>query len=477
MSVTGTPTQLAASVTTLANLGGLPDDAYKDGDFAYVQSSRATYQLDRTSTATPSSVAVDTFSGNGQWVFFQASTSWQTQATWYIDPAAGDDENDGATTTTALATWAEFTRRLEAISLVTTVTILSNIAEPLLGQFRGLNTTATLSIVGNPTILATATGTTFADPVRSGAQSPGTMTAGNIADFTPYLGKILRSPANSYAPVLAISGVAPLLPYWTTEAPVPVQTPPANGTDIEVLDLVTAPTIGIDAVDLPLFVRTLKFTSTDFPSAPWISSTNTRGGYFTACEFTSSLHAPTPIYLIGCYLTGSGAIAPDIIARFMGGGSRNRAIFHSSSSTLSFQGFIVYGGSGVTIGNPGGYGELARISTGGSSLGLGIFAATSNAITIGSMAFASFQSLFGSGNTGYGLVASNGAQVYCVATPTITGGSGDLQVNAAATAIPPLTAAGAVPAASALTTWAQWAAAPFSRNVVSYTNGTRVIGT
>ena len=462
---------------TSAALADYDDRLVENGGVVFVESYRDYFQkiVESPAPAAASGTIVPTSTGDGGWYRLGiASPTWGAQATWYIDPLTGDDENDGGTTGTALATWAEFTRRLEAISLVTTVTILSNITEPLLGRFRGLNTTATLSVVGNPTILATATGTTFTDPVRSGAQSPGTMTAGNIADFTAYLGKILRSPANSYAPILAISGVAPLLPYWTTEAS--LHTLPADGTAIEVLEIVTAPTVGIDAVDLPLFIRTLKFTSTDFPSAPWASSSSTRGVYFAACEFASYIHAPTPIYLFGCYLTGSGAMVPISIIRLVGGGSRNRTIFLSSPGTLYFEGFIVYGGAGVTIGNAGGYSDLARITAGGTSLGLGIFAATSTALTVGSMAYASFQSLYGSGNTGWGLVASNGAQVYLASTPTITGGSGDLQVNAAATAIPALTAGVAVPAAQPLTTWTHWSGT-FARNVVSYTNGTRVIGT
>lgn len=41
-----------------------------------------------------------------------------------------------------------------------------------------------------------------------------------------------------------------------------------------------------------------------------------------------------------------------------------------------------------------------------------------------------------------------------------------------ATAISPLVAGGAVPAASPLTTWAHWAGAPFNKYVFNYSNGT-----
>jgi hypothetical protein len=124
-AVSGSPTQLAASVTTLANLGGLPDDAFKNGDLAYVESTRATYQLDRTAALTPSSRAVDAFSGNGQWLFFKSSDSWASETVWYINSDTGDDENEGTSATTALETYAELRARLSfgpAFSCVVYVT-------------------------------------------------------------------------------------------------------------------------------------------------------------------------------------------------------------------------------------------------------------------------------------------------------------------------------------------------------------------
>ena len=71
MSVSGTITQLAASVATPADLTGLPDDAFLDGDFAFVASlgRSGTFQLDRASQATPDNVnVIATYTGNGVWV-------------------------------------------------------------------------------------------------------------------------------------------------------------------------------------------------------------------------------------------------------------------------------------------------------------------------------------------------------------------------------------------------------------------------
>ena len=45
---------------------------------------------------------------------------------------------------------------------------------------------------------------------------------------------------------------------------------------------------------------------------------------------------------------------------------------------------------------------------------------------------------------------------------------------AVGTAIPPLTGGAVTPAASALTSWANWAAAPFNSYVMSYRTGARI---
>lgn len=106
-----------------------------------------------------------------------------------------------------------------------------------------------------------------------------------------------------------------------------------------------------------------------------------------------------------------------------------------------------------------------------SGLGLGVFSSAGNGIEVGAGAIITGANLYGASNGGYGITVNYGGKVQVTAAPTITGTSGDLQFCGAATAIPPLTGGAAVPAASALATWAQWAAAPFNSKVVNYSNG------
>ncbi len=500
-AVSGSPTQLAASVTTLANLAGLPDDAYKDGDLAYVQSTRSTYQLDRTSVATPSAVAVDTFSGNGQWVFLRASAAWETQAAWYINPATGDDEDDGSTVGTAIATWAEFCRRVRNIDLGMTVTILSDIAEPLRGEFETASSTSWLLITGEPTVLAFATVTAFVDPVPA-TNTRGTLTTtdltvsatGLAGDFASYVGKIVRAPAAdgyNHWPILRTSAANVAQgPYWSQDLNT---TKPVDNTRIEVLELIAAPTINIVTNGLGVTARYLRFTSTATGDVlvinPLRSLQSFRNGVglilnstFTACDFSQSVHGYTSWYL-GCIFSQSASgvsIIPctGTSAIFSGGGSL-RPLYVWNAGTAQFQGFMIQGAKlvvgGTTSANSQGASATVGAYTG--SKPLGVFDSPTEGVWVTNCGSFGVNVLYGSGNTTYGVRIDNGGAMRVLGTPTITGTTADLIFSGAATAIPPLAANAVVPVASALTTWAQWAAAPFSRNVVSYSSGTRITGT
>lgn len=84
---------------------------------------------------------------------------------------------------------------------------------------------------------------------------------------------------------------------------------------------------------------------------------------------------------------------------------------------------------------------------------------------------------YGAGNAVLTDVREGGAVfIGSAVTPTATGTT-ELILEGSGTALPGLEAsAGAVlPALAALTSWAQWAAAPFSRNAMNYTKGSKII--
>lgn len=404
------------------------------------------------------------------------SNQWSSQAAWFIDPVSGNDRNAGDTQGTALRTWAEFVSRVRVVSVSMVVTIMSNIAEPLVGEFVATGTGILLEINGTPTILATATGTTFTDPVRSGVQAMGTMTAGNIADFTPYLGKMLRSSDGRYAPIIGVSGVAPQLPYWADENF--SLNKPANGVEVDILGLTTTPSVQVSVVGMTVTVRYIRTTDTSYSNGPWIRSSSLPGAAWVACDFAGYLATLSDVVLFGCLFSGtSGGPSSSAYTTLMGGGAQC-SFYIVGSSPIVVSGFIINGGgtvaNGLTVGNGSNFAAPSPFASAGGAYGLGVFNCTGDAVVLGQGATCSFQSLFGAGNGGYGLNINYGARAWCATTPTITGTSGDLRFCGAATAIvPPV--AGVLPAAASLTSWAEWVA-NFNKQVMNYGNGTSLAG-
>jgi hypothetical protein len=474
-AVTGTPTQIKTSCPTLADLSGTPDDAYLEGEVGYVGSVRRYYQITRdTSLHASGTTIIPTFSGNGYWVALDISSdAWSYQPTWYIDATNGSDENDGSTALTALKTWGEFRRRVRLVGVSMTVNILTNLTEGIVGVFESLIAGLTLTINGTPTVLVDAgAATTFTDPVLTlGACARGTMTSGAVADFAPYVGKFLRTPAGKWAPILGSSAGAPYLPFWSDNTfGGGMNTKPANNTQVDIVALTSVLTIQLVTLgDLVPYINYLAFTSGDFDKSASVTTSNdVNGATFFACSFEGTWTNGSDCYAIACLLTGSGNVFLYEPVSFVGGGS-TRSISLLEGGRAAFQGFIINGGK-LQVGNGSSPGFPTAVTV-YSGLGLGVFSSAGNGIEVGAGAIITGANLYGASNGGYGITVNYGGKVQVTAAPTITGTSGDLQFCGAATAIPPLTGGAAVPAASALATWAQWAAAPFNSKVVNYSNG------
>lgn len=80
-AVSGSPTQISTAVASLSDLGGVPDDAFREGDLACVANTLPyLFRLVRSAGALPAG-AVAAFSGNGYWEPLSALPS---------GPAGGD---------------------------------------------------------------------------------------------------------------------------------------------------------------------------------------------------------------------------------------------------------------------------------------------------------------------------------------------------------------------------------------------------
>lgn len=484
-----------------AALAAFDDANLSTGYVKPLQSVRDLVSLDRESSASVDNITVfATKSGVGRWIrLVVRHPHWSSQAAWEIDPVAGNDENDG-TPGHPLKTWVEFTRRVRVINVGMTVTIPGSLSEPLRGTFETGSSTAWLLVTGQPTVLAYATATTFADPV-SATNTRGSVTAtdltvattGAAGDFTNYVGKIMRAAATdgpNHWPILRASSASVAEGgFWAQDLN---NTKPTNGTRVDVLDLVTAPTVDIVTNGLPVSVRYFRFTDTTTAGAPCVNPLRMQQpsrfltgpvllSTFTACDFTNSVHG-YQTWFIGCILSPAASAMTVLPAGgaciFLGGGSL-RSLHLFNPGIVQFQGFIIQGGK-LTVGaqhtsvsTPG---TLAAAGAFTGSAPLGVFDSAGDAVLVTGGASLGINNLFGSGSAGYGVRVQSGGSMRVTGSPTITGTLGDLQLDGAATAIPQLTAGAAVPAASALTTWAQWAAAPFNRYVFSYKTGSRILG-
>lgn len=487
-AVSGDVNTLSTHCTNAADLASRPVAGLKTGDMAYVESFRCWFVLDRTSTASANGVTIiATPSGNlisttGRWFRVEDifDPAWQSQAAWFINPATGSDENTGATALTAIQTWAEFRRRIKTLTQDTTVTILGNMAEPIIGEFSGqltaLGGAPVLMIVGTPTVVASGTVLVAANPVPAG-NAEGTLTSAAIAAWQ--FGGIVEADDGAgvltWAPVMAdVAGTAQT-PFWAsaTGFGILAHTLPLAGQAIRVLNGSTVDRINLASAS-PLEVL-FRFRYLDLTGGP--SSVD---GFcqFEACQINGGFgnygSDQGTTTFVGCAILGGGDVdahSPYGVLFF--GGAALNALSFATNAYARFDGFVSYGTLtfGAAGGNVNGW-SAAQIVAGGA--GLGVFNGATGGIVVTRGARLDVPNtagaLYGDGNVGIGVNATDGGIVSIdTITPTITATVQQIAVDGQATCVPPLTAAdAAVPAAAALATWAQWAAAPFNRVGVNY---------
>ena len=487
-----------------ANINALSqfdDSELPGGAFIYVQSVRCnwTKNIEADPGTADGITIVRNLDNTATW--YRVSNKnpyWQSITSWAIDEVNGNDENNGDLNN-PIKTWPEFTRRISEIKSHTTVSILNNMSYSITGSFE-MRTGKTLIIQGVPTVIATGSTTIFTS-IAAATNSRGQITCAEIPSFTNYVGKLARvidpaivSPTvNEFiVPILKTSGLDGYIALTSAWARASLSnTTPTSGKTLQILTLPTVPAIQLYTTG-SIQIRYLDIVSTNINemtsinrlqnlgTVPYGSSENIQRGVFFGCIFRGYFCAPATQILIGCLIIRSSFIPITLgsILIFIGGGCIG-SIFHNSCGTLTFQGFVIQTGN-LSLGSVGFAGNTGRCSVELSSttLGLGIFDSPDFGVALQGPVTLAGRALWGSGNTTYGFIISAGAiaQFDAGIIPTITGTSGDILFDGATTAIPPLTAGGAVPAASALTTWSHWTSAPFSRNVMSYFNGTRIGG-
>lgn len=192
-------------VPNIAALQALDSAGYPSGQLVNVQTLRSAgyFVLDKDSTATPDNITVvDALNATGNWVREEnTALSWTYQTTWYVDPAAGNDEGTGATPATALKTVAELARRLTCVyqNAIYTANLLGDIpnTDAFVDRRRLVTGATTATTYGSSIVfqgvrtvvetITTAAGTKQTDPTTAAAsaqaevvRTAGTWTAASV---------------------------------------------------------------------------------------------------------------------------------------------------------------------------------------------------------------------------------------------------------------------------------------------------------
>jgi hypothetical protein len=445
---------------------------------------------------------------------------YQTQATWYIDPVAGNDMNNGLTEANAIQTMREWYARTLGISRCNmTVNLVGDLpsSDPLPGD---VGPQGDFYIVFKGTLTSVESGTiasyTAADKVTYGLTRPAMLVA--ATDWTPHVGRLLKDTsigANGawmrIAKVLAAITdcyVTPCQTFASDFATGAAATPAMNdGYEVYTesklyiacrgsqpksgMTYSGSTMLGVYFVDLDLRPA----TGNDLEWASGINRTrllrcrvaadnsaqfvNLRGGFqvsMTSVGHQSQVSSATFGGLGNMYSTLESAL-------FLGTG--NSSVYFRQGLPTASNGGILSIGCRLAVQNQTTLTSSADIcvmnvaGTGANGIGVNVY---QGAI----LDFPGAAVLYGSNNTAWGVqIESRGAvraggqltpgsPPYTYVNLNITGATGqDVKIGGALVMMPDITAsAGLVlPATAPCQTWAQCANAPFTGTVWNYGNG------
>jgi hypothetical protein len=476
--------------------------------------SPANYTTEATAIVTAIQSSVAYLAGQG------VVTDYDNQLTWELNPTTGSNSNSGAPGSPIL-TLAEFCRRVTVFNPTGyVINVVGGGDIPITDSWEPSGKVAPgtslneqlFTLIGQEKVLSTSTATATAtrSNYESGTNLQATFTDATVVSWAPFVGKqivIATGPAaGAKAVILADlgAGVARIVDLHSDAAGFIIAANlPVAGNGYRIVDYTTfgavnfgrgtpggvCPTIKqfsfpatnpspvvLSGEVAPLYVDCLFGRLPSFANqGAGIPGQCLSNPAFQRCAFvptslsTFQTRGPSIFFTLACgfvncivAIVGSG--------RFISMGSAMQASALDSSSA---SGLNPGSTTGITVGGQG---------IPGARFGLGVFSSPAgrNGILIakgGLLMAQAISCLGGSGNALFGLANRDGGRVFLPLTPAtnngLTGASGELQQDGVATAMPPLEAsAGAVlPALSALATWANLYAAPFSGNAMNYKTG------
>lgn len=472
-----------ASEATLSNIDLT---TLVDGQLIYVKGRRRYYRWDALSSAT-SGIAGEivmpaSSPGTGRFISVPWTTSIENalQAAWQIDPIGGSDDN----ATGPLATFMEFTRRVPVMYIPMTVQILSTLPdtdnlvyEPMIEWRQALSASyPTLVITGTRTVGGNSAVATSSD--ETGNQAPRV-----DAGVALTIGSIII--ATSGAQVNATAVVTALIAGTNFET-----SPWRSAGGSRVAPPAVADTIA--SITLPTINRTA-IGGTELQNGPSYVNFNIKTGtlqvraFYTTCTFPSGSQA-VPAAASGSYIYfGCGFLTSTLGTG--NGGTRTSflqcGMIRASAGALGWSNGAVGNLTDCVLRNW----SLAsningqQVSQGGflcvASVGLAGYGNAQTGCNIRTNGQLVIQgTLYGAdpGGASIGTDVRQGGKVFVLSTvtPSLTGATELLFENAGTANAPPPLATGVIPVAVALTTWNQWAGAPFNRDVLSYKTGSGI---
>lgn len=390
--------------------------------------------------------------------------AYQQVSAWFFDGTTGSDTNTGTSSGSPLATWREWYRRTAGkFRQSTTLTIVANAptdffsygVEPISGNF-------VMTVVGVRTVQRTGTASAYAahNPA-AGTNEPCRVTDGGVTDWTSDVGRLLVDTASQkYCWVLLNQGAGVArTSRWCTTAPAVTTPPSPGGYSICTLSVVNGRPSLLGENGFLIF--------RDIESAtPQVARTWRQ--VFFSCRFTGGVFQLLGGQYVGCCHANAAnrwIIFGYANVLISGGACFTRMGPHSGArvqfDACTFQGEAI--GLGFTdAGNTAGFASITSdtgifdaSAVGGFAMSKGSYATISGV-------------MYGKGNL-YGALLEEGSKLIVGASdPTITGTT-EILLNGTPNQVPDLVAGAAVPAAAAMTTWAQWAAAPFGGRVITKT--------
>lgn len=451
------------SVANLAALTALPTTLLVQGALAFVRTLRAYFSLDKVNDPTEDGITVVLGATSAKWVRLDmAHLSWAEQTAWYIDPAAGNDENVGSLAS-PVKTSSEIRRRWgsnllnDAIDVRYVGTTNPGVADPITASRIYLGPNAQLTFYGVRTVARTGTFSAVTNLNRATSQAFEATDATMPGAWTADLGRVIRLTsggsvgARTFAAKDLGSKTARLGPWKQLPSPGGVLPVAAAASATDTYAVETCTQVYMD--DIQAFCS----FGTGFPSINFVDlDFQNLGGdtlppilpsaivTFIGCSFRTQ---PVPmaaqnIYFIGCYLE-NGIFAQNGAYAFVTGSTVKGGleIISTSGSILVFDfdtlvqsGGIVASAGDVQLGTVGIFDAAitgrnprgAGVQVGGVTLGRGGAIVT----TIND----STNALYGSGNAGPGVAVDAGGSFVYDNLPTVHGIGGDSQLSGASVA-------------------------------------------